>query len=89
MPNVTFIKGMSSVIIPINILDDDMFENITETFTVALSTEVDRVEFLDNAIITITDNDSENMLCMQKNVIEIYSEYRYHYWIRFSEICGE
>ena len=61
---------MSSVNISINILDDDEFENITETFTISLSTEVPRLEFLNNATITITDNDSKNIQCMMNMCVQ-------------------
>ena len=59
--SVTFSKGNTSVDIPISIIDDQEFENITETFTVSLSTEVPRLQLLGEAVVTITDNDSKNI----------------------------
>ena len=59
--SVTFSEGMTSVDIPINIIDDQEYENITETFTVSLSTEVPRVQLLGDAVVTIQDNDSKSV----------------------------
>ena len=52
---------MTSVDIPINIIDDDEFENMTETFTVVLTTDVPGVELRDDAVMTIRDNDSKSV----------------------------
>ena len=60
---MTFREGEISVNIPINIIDDQEFENITETFTVVLSTEVPGLKLLDDAVMTITDNDSKSIQC--------------------------
>ena len=62
--SVTFSEEVPSINIPVEIIDDSIFENIFETFTISLSTEVPRVVLMDNkAAVTIRDNDSKNSVC--------------------------
>ena len=56
---MTFSEGVSSVEIPIEIVNDNEFENAIETFTVSLSTEVPRLVLLNEAVVTIRDDDSK------------------------------
>ena len=61
--SVTFSKGAMSVNIPISIIDDHDFENISEKFTISLSTDVHvpQLELLGDVVVIIQDNDSKSM----------------------------
>ena len=50
---------MTSVPVPIAIIDDDLFEPLFESFTVALSTDIPNLMLGNNATVTIEDDDSE------------------------------
>ena len=59
--SVTFNETVQSIDIPVEIIDDNIFENIFETFTLCLSTDVPRVILMNNkTVVTIRDNDSKN-----------------------------
>ena len=52
--------------IMIGILDDSIYENCQETFSVVLSTEDDRVRLAERiATVTIEDNDGKEVSCLQ------------------------
>ena len=61
---MTFSERVSSIDIPISIIDDQEFENITETFTVSLSTEVHvpGLKLRGDTVVTIQDDDSKTVL---------------------------
>lgn len=57
---LTFSENATMLMIPIEILDDDLFEASFETFTITLSTEVAGLHLSPYAVnVTIEDNDSE------------------------------
>ena len=61
---MTFSERRQSIDIPVEIIDDNIFENILETFTLCLSTDVPRVILMNNkAVVTIIDNDSKISVC--------------------------
>ena len=61
---VIFGPSRSSHIIPIEIIDDDGFEEETESFFAILSTDVPRLQLTtESAIVNITDTDSKSDTC--------------------------
>ena len=50
---------MTSVEVSITIIDDDLFEPLFESFTVALSTDIPDLLLDNNATVTIEDDDCE------------------------------
>lgn len=58
--SVTFSEQEQHIVIPIEIVDDNVFENIIENFTLTLSTDVPHVLLVNRAVVNIRDNDSKN-----------------------------
>ena len=58
--HLTLGQGVRSVTVPIEILNDELFESLFETFSVTLSSDVNRLH-IDNheAFVTIIDDDCE------------------------------
>ena len=56
---LTFSQDVASVAVPITIIDDDLFEPLFESFTVALSTDIPNLMLDNYATVTIEDDDSE------------------------------
>ena len=50
---------MTSVAVPITIIDDDLFEPLFESFTISLSTDISNLMSDNVATVTIEDDDCE------------------------------
>ena len=60
--HLTLGQGLRSVTVPIEILNDELFESSFETFSVTLSSDVNRLQIHvgnSEAVVTIIDDDCE------------------------------
>ena len=57
---LTFGPAVSSIAVPVDIIDDDLLEEMIESFYASLTSDVPRLELSpDEATVDITDNESK------------------------------